>query len=42
MYKKHFCAVWREAEKSKNLVGRIRVSFVRGLAALANLFMNFL
>ena len=27
MYKKkHFCAVWREAEKSKNLVGRIRVN----------------
>ena len=27
MYKKHFCAVWREVEKSKNLVGRIRVKF---------------
>ena len=23
--KRHFCAVWRQAEKSKILVGRIRV-----------------
>ena len=27
MYKKHFCAVWWEAEKSKNLVSRIRVKY---------------
>ena len=26
--KKHFCAVWRAGEKSKNLVGRIRVKYV--------------
>ena len=25
--KRHFCAVWRQAEKSKILVGRIRVKY---------------
>ena len=36
MYKKHFCAVWQEAEKSKNLVGRIRVNIKMDV----HLFMN--
>ena len=27
--KRHFCAVWRQAEKSKILVGRIRVNGIK-------------
>ena len=32
--KNHICAVWREAEKSKNLVGRIRVKWPRLTGAI--------
>ena len=31
MYEIAFCSVWRQAEKSKSLVGRIRVNFIFGI-----------